>query len=288
MRALIDLSIVIITWNSAEDVAALLESIDKTVRTPHELVLVDNGSTDDTIDRLRSATPTAHLVVNQRNRGVAPARNQGLALARGRYLMTLDADTVLWPAAADELVAFMDRHSEVGLAGPRVVVADGHLELTCKLFPSVVSKVLRTVVPLRWAERLLPGEHYLHWDHWGTREVDYVNGMCQIIRREAFEEVGLLDDHMFYGPEDVDYCLRVWRAGWSVAYHSAAVITHGSQRLCHRKFLSRVTWEHLKAMVRYFRKHRYLFRVAGLRSRGWFIPDDGGIGHGERGVRQSA
>jgi len=277
---LIDLSIIIITWNSAEDVRSLLESINTTVRTPHELVLVDNGSTDDTVECLRSAAPGAQLVVNDRNRGVAPARNQGLALARGRYLMFLDADTALWPAAVDELVAFMDRHPEVGLAGPRVVLADGQLELTCKLFPSVVSKVVRTVVPLTWAERLLAGEHYLNWDHHGTREVDYVNGMCQIIRRESFEEIGFLDGRMFYGPEDVDYCLRMWRAGWSVAYHSAAVITHGSQRVCHRRLVSRVTWEHLKAVVHYFVKHRYLFRVAGLRSRGWFIPDDGGIGHG--------
>jgi GT2 family glycosyltransferase len=93
------------------------------------------------------------------------------------------------------------------------------------------------------------------WDRSDTRQVDYVIGACQFIRREAMEEIGLLDEHIFYGPEDLDYCLRMRKAGWEVWYLADAQIVHYEQRITKKKFLSKLTYLHFKGILYLFRKH---------------------------------
>jgi hypothetical protein len=259
---MIDLSVVIITY----ECRALLEQCIGSVRAAtktvsYEIVVVENGSTDGTPDWLR-AQPDIRPIFNETNRGVAPARNQGLQAARGRYLLILDADTIVEPGAPDTLVACMDARPDAGLGAPKLTDADGNLQLTCRLYPTAFSKIYRRL-PFRFAKKRLAEEFLEGWPHDSEREADYVIGACQIFRREAFEEVGPLDERIFYGPEDIDYCIRMWRAGWKVVYFPQAAVRHLERRIT-KKLLSKTTLSHAAGLVYYFKKYRYVTNVMKL------------------------
>ncbi len=250
------LSIVILTWNSRallEDCLAALPAA--TAPLAVETIVVDNGSTDDTA-ALLARHPELVVVCNERNRGVAPARNQGLRLARGEFLAFLDVDTVAAPGAFGTLVAELRGSRHVGLVGPKLVGPDGALQYSCRRFPTLLDKMLRRL-PERWGRRVADDVELRSWDHASVRDVDYVIGACQVMRRAALDDVGLLDERIFYGPEDVDLCLRMQRAGWRVRYVPQAVVTHLERRVT-RKLLSMLTLRHVHGLGYYFWKHRYL------------------------------
>lgn len=258
-----DLSIIVLVWQDRAFLPACLEAI---ARAKHdlglEIVLIENGVA---LDDRECAMPDAggasialRRIHNAENRGVAPGRNQGLEAARGRYLMLLDADTRVSPDALEDLVRFMDANPRTGLAGPRLQDAQGNLQLTCRKLPTVGSKLLRRI-PVRWAQNALADEMLAGYDHASPREVDYVIGACQIIRRAAYETVGALDGRFFYGPEDVDYCIRIWQGGWRVMYVPQAVVTHAEQRVTQRQVFSKLSLIHARDLALYFWKHHYLF-----------------------------
>ncbi len=266
-----DLSIILLVWRDVEFLPRCLESIAAAKKNLElEIVLVANGIPPETLGLVFDASRAAgqavsryasipiHMIHNQTNRGVAPARNQGLPSARGRYLMLLDVDTQVTPDALNNLVQFMDENPAVGLAGARLEDANGTLQLTCRRLPTVWSKLLRRVAA-RWAYNALADEMLVAYDHRTPRAVDYVIGACQIIRRKAFEQVGLLDEQFFYGPEDVDYCIRMWRNGWRVMYVPSARVVHAEQRLTRRRAVSKLTVLHALGLARYFWKYRYAF-----------------------------
>ncbi len=251
-------SIVVLTWNSVGLLRTCLFSLSRSlIFYPYEIIVVDNGSRDLTPASLREEFPLMRLITNRRNRGVAPARNQGIRVARGEYIILLDSDTVVEPGAFDRLVAYLDKHPEVGLCGPKLVDPGGQLQLSCRLFPTLGDKLTRRFFPA-WTQRVSPEVEMADWDHNSGREVDYVIGACQVIRREALVEVGLLDEWIFYGPEDIDLCLRMHKAGWRVVYNPEAVVVHYEQRVA-RSLFSSLGWRHLWGVVYYFCKHGYLF-----------------------------
>ena len=235
-------SIVILTWNSVPEIEACLASLAEGVTLSHEVIVVDNGSQDQTCRLVQKTWPTVRLVRNPQNRGVAPARNQGIRLAGGEYIVILDDDTVVQPRALDRLVGYMDAQPEVGLCGPRLTTAEGDLQLSCRRFPTLVDKLARRL-PSAAAQRMTRAAEMADWDHRTIRAVDYVIGACQVIRRRALHEVGLFDERIFYGPEDVDLCLRLQQAGWQVAYNPDAVVVHKERRVT-RSLRSVLTWKH--------------------------------------------
>lgn len=253
------LSVIILTWNSKEFLCACLSSLYASLQiSDYEIIVVDNGSQDGTAETIRQDFPEINLIKNNSNRGVAPARNQALQVARGEFLLFLDVDTVVGNSAVETLIQFLEDNPAVGLVAPKLVYPNGQLQYSCRKFPTVWTKVLRRI-PQKLAERFLSDELYEGWNYDSVREVDYVIGACQLIRRKVFEEVGYLDDRMFYGPEDVDYCLRLRMVGWKVTYNPKATIIHKEQRVTKSRFFSIVTWRHLLALIRYFNKHHYWF-----------------------------
>ena len=228
-------------------------------------IVVDNGSRDQTCAIVKATRPDALLVCNQDNRGVAPARNQGIRQAEGEYVLILDDDTVVYPGALDCLIRYMDSQPEVGLCGPKLIGVDGELQLSCRLFPTLVDKLARRL-PTTWAEKVTRPVEMADWDHQSIRPVDYVIGACQVIRHSALREVGLLDERIFYGPEDVDMCLRLQQAGWQVVYNPDAVVVHKERRVT-RSLRSRLLWKHVRGLGYYFRKHGYLLSRKRLYSR---------------------
>lgn len=254
---MIKASVIILTWNSTEFLGPCLTSLAEGFSTSsYEMIVVDNGSRGLSPAALRHAFPTMRLIVNQANRGVAPARNQGIRVAQGEYIILLDDDTLVQPGALEQLVAYGDAHPDVGLCGPRLIDAQGQLQLSCRLFPTVSDKLARQL-PFAWARHLSRTVEMADWDHLTIREVDYMIGACQVIRRAALAQVGLLDERIFYGPEDVDFCLRLRAAGWRVVYNPAVAIVHRERRIA-RSVWSRLGWKHLWGLGYYFWKHGYL------------------------------
>lgn len=262
------LSIVILNWNSQDDLVSCLDKIERNTKLKEkELIVVDNGSRDGSVEILERNYPHVRLIKNLNNRGVGPARNQGIKIANGRYILVLDVDTLVGPGAIDVLIREMDRRPEVGLSGAKLVSPDRELQYTCREFPTVLSKFLFRRLPARLSRRLLRREEYRDWDHLNLAYVGYVIGACQLIRKQVVERIGMYDDRIFYGPEDMDYCLRLWRAGWKVMYDPKAQIVHHEHRITKKGFLKQlknpVFWAHLRGLLIYFGKHRYLFRRPG-------------------------
>ena len=249
-------SVIVLTWNSQEVIGACLASLPRGLSSfSHEIIVVDNGSHDQTLAIVRDRCATAQVVQNTSNRGVASARNQGIQAARGEYSIFLDDDTIVQPEALARLIAYMDEHGTVGLCGPRLIDGEGKLHLSCRLLPTVSDKFARRL-PFAFARRWRRETEMADWDHATTRDVDYVIGACQVIRRAALNEVGLLDEQIFYGPEDVDFCLRLQHAGWRVVYYPEAVVFHLERRIT-RSFFSRLSYFHLRGLLYYFWKHGY-------------------------------
>lgn len=263
---MIKASIVILTWNSLDVIRACLSSLPQGLsRFTSEVIVVDNGSRDLTPAVLRREFPWMRLLVNRKNQGVAHARNQGMLVSQGEYIILLDDDTVVQPGALDTLVHYLETHPQVGLCGPKLVDHRGQLHLSCRLFPTLVDKLARRL-PCDFARTMTRTAEMVDWDHQTPRAVDYVIGACQAIRRVALAEVGLLDERIFYGPEDVDLCLRLQQAGWLVVYHPESVVIHMERRVT-RSLLSRLSWKHGLGVVHYFWKHGYLFSRRRLYAR---------------------
>jgi N-acetylglucosaminyl-diphospho-decaprenol L-rhamnosyltransferase len=254
------LSVVLLTWNSQALIPSCLDSLlDEVPTNATEVLIVDNGSVDGSKELVQQKYPDVILIANEENRGIGPARNQGLRIAQGEYILVLDIDTIVQPLAVQALIQGMDKDPHVGLSGAKLIGSDGQLQYTCRSFPTLWSKILRQL-PSYIQNWLLKQEELRSWDHSTRRYVGYVIGACQVIRRRAMKEVGLYDERIFYGPEDVDYCLRMWQTGWRVMYNPDASIVHLEQRITRKRFwCNSLFWVHLKGLMWYFWKHKYLF-----------------------------
>lgn len=253
-------SVILLTWNSERFVVECIDSIYRSVHCSDlEIIVVDNGSKDGTLEVLSRNFSGLQIIKNSRNRGVARARNQGIRQAKGEYVILLDIDTVLSEGSIDRLIAFMVSHPTVGICAPQLLYPDGTTQNSCRRFPLVHTKILRRVRG-KWADAKLKEEYYdmaILGD--SVLDVDYVVGACQVIRRSALDQVGFLDENIFYGPEDVDLCIRMHFKKWRIVCVSSIAIVHHAQRITKVKFISRLTWKHLLALSYFFLKHRYAY-----------------------------
>lgn len=244
-------SVVILTWNSVSKIESCLESLRHGTLVPDEIIVVDNGSTDQTRAVLARQFPAVRVIENTHNRGVAPARNQGLAVARGAYLLVLDDDTVVHPDALARLVSVLDTNPTVAVCGPQLLDSIRQPVAQDRSFPTLWHKARR------WQNTNLQNARSSgNGTASGFHEVDYVIGACHIIRRTALYEIGPYDEHIFYGPEDIDFCLRLHQAGWRVVYEPAAWVIHAEQRIA-RSVSSAIGRKHAAGLWYYFWKHRY-------------------------------
>ena len=265
------MSVVILTWNSMRHVGRCLGSLmgSDLCELDSEIIVIDNGSVDGTRSISRSFRHPVPMVEAARHKpspalGLSstpkPRRSScekpGLKLARGEYIMILDVDTVVPKRCFSILTSIMSANLRIGVLAPRLQSEDGSLQHSCRRFPTLVSKLARRL-PGSWAERAVRADYMVATD--GLVYVDYAIGAAQFIRRKALNEVGWLDERIFYGPEDVDFCLRMWQSGWAVAHVPDPVIVHHESRITKRRLLSKVAVRHIIGLVYYFVKHRYLF-----------------------------
>ena len=253
-----DVTLGVITWNSRALLEQLLDSIYETVeRLTFEIVVVDNGSTDGTLEMVKERFPEVVLVENSENLGVAKARNQLLKKSRGRYILSLDVDTTLTrKGAVETLVSIMDEHPEAAMGGPKLVYRDGTLQMSCKPFPSplnilIEGTFLRNIFP---NSRFVKDYTMEDWDHSHLREVDWLYGAALMIRTSALEEIGYLDDEFFYLYEDIDHCFQARKHGHKVLYIPEAEICHHCERGEDASIFAKTLWVHLRSIRRYLIK----------------------------------
>ncbi len=223
------LSVCIVSWNVREDLLSCLRSLrgaEGDIRA--EVIVVDNASTDGSVEAIRHRFPHVKLIRNNENRGFAAASNQGLAAAGGELLLLLNPDTVLPPGALVELHQAAAQDPGAGIIGPKLVNPDGSLQHSCRRFPTPMAALFRHTFLGRLFPRNRWSAEYVmaDWDHTEPREVDWVSGACMLIRRNLYEAIGPLDEGFFWGSEDVDYCFRARRAGRQVLYTPRPAIVH--------------------------------------------------------------
>ncbi len=221
-----------------------------------ELIVVDNASWDGSCSVVATEYPEAKLILNSHNAGFAKACNQGIQVATGRYVLLLNSDARLLPDTLRGMAEFMEHHSTVGAAACRLRNEDGSIQASVRDFPSLRGEffgalLLDRIFP---SIRLIGGYRKQTVGIHEVSEVDQVAGAFLLVRREVVQEVGLLDERFFLYYEDVDWCLRIKRAGWSIMYvpEYQAVHSGGGSANQFRPF-SYVEGTHSK--LSYFRKH---------------------------------
>jgi hypothetical protein len=224
-----ELSVIIVSWNVSDLLQQALRSLYEHWENHEtlEVIVVDNASTDDTVQQVADHAPEATLIVNHENRGFTASNNQGLEAARGDFLLLLNPDTEIRGDALRTMVDTMRRHSEVGLLGPKLLNADGTVQSSRRRFPTLPILFLEST----WLQSITPRSmlvHYYMKDQPDTdyHQVDWVTGAAMLTRREVVQDVGGLDEGFFMYSEELDWCRRIREAGWSIAYTPAAEIVH--------------------------------------------------------------
>lgn len=255
-----DLSVVILNWNVCALLRGCLRSLAPDPAGPRpleiEIIVVDAGSTDGSAEMTVREFPSVRLLARPENLGYSRGNNLGLAAAAGRYLLVLNPDTQAAPGALPALVDFAEAHPQAGLAGPRLLNADGSTQSSRRRFPTLglaffESTWLQPLAPRRWLDRYyardLPDDR--------PAVVDWVTGACLLIRREVYTQIGGFDEGFFMYSEELDYCRRARAAGWQVAYTPAAQVYHYEGKSSEQAPSAERHIRFQRSKIRYFRKY---------------------------------
>jgi GT2 family glycosyltransferase len=254
-----DLSIVIVNYNTSSLLRDCLHSVlASEVQFAYEVIVVDNCSSDDSVAMVREEFPQVQLIASEINGGYAYGNNLGIRQARRQHVLLLNADTVLPPTALQGMMDFVVAHPEAGVAGPKLVLADGSLDLACRRsFPTLDVAFYRLIgLSKRYPKSPKYNRYNLGYlDPDEVAEVDSVVGAFMWIRREALDQAGLLDERYFMYAEDIDLCYRIKvDHGWKVFYNPQVVVTHYKSQSTIKRWVP-MTIEFYRAMWRFHQKH---------------------------------
>ncbi|TWU38046.1 N-acetylglucosaminyl-diphospho-decaprenol L-rhamnosyltransferase [Candidatus Brocadiaceae bacterium S225] len=230
-----------------------LHSIYKTVTDIDvEVYVVDNNSTDGSQAAVKKGFPDVKLIENPANTGFAHANNQALRIMQGRFAVLLNSDAVLKEGAIDKLLAFMTSTHSAGIAGVQLLNEDGSRQNSIDNFPSIETEIFNKSI----LRLLFPGKYPSKNSsyQWPT-EVDSVIGACMMVRKEAMDEVGVLDEDYFIFLEETDWCFRMYNKGWKVYHVPDAEVFHLSGH-SKKKNPWRSQIEYYKSLYMFFRKNR--------------------------------
>lgn len=264
---MLDLSIVIVNYNARgllrQCLRSLLENVQGSSLT-WKIVLVDNNSSDDSIAMVREQFADVRLIPLEENGGYAKGVNVGIRSLEARYYLILNMDTtIVQPHAIERMVSYMEAHPDVGLAGPKLINPNGTTQASSCIFPRFWYPLYRRtfVGKLRFAKKAIHQYLMLDWDHDDTRPVDWVIGTGMMVRNDAIQHVGLMDERFFMYFEDVDWCRRFWEHEWKVVYIADVEIVHYHGRESAKQsgmvsvIVSKQTRIHVSSWIKYFLKY---------------------------------
>lgn len=253
-----DLSIIIVNYNTCELTVQALDSVINNTRgLEFEVLVVDNGSKDESIKTICIRYPQVSIIENDTNLGFAVANNQAIAIASGHYILLLNSDTIVQGDCLARCVGYLNKHPEIGALGCRVLLSDGRLDHACKRgFPTPQASLfyflkLHKIFPYsqyfgQYTLNYIPDDN--------ISEVDALTGAFMMVRKETIEEIGLLDEAFFMYGEDLDWCYRIKAAGWKIIYFPEATIIHLKGGSGGRKS-SKSIYEFHQSMRTFYDKH---------------------------------
>lgn len=264
----VEISVVIVAWNAKHYLELCLESLAKAPpRRKMEVLVVDNASADDTVEMVEGRFSWVKLIKSKENLGFAKGNNVAIRQCQGRYIALVNPDVIVFPGCLDALVDFLEQHPKVGNVGPRVFNPDMTQQSTCRHFPTLWNNLCSAIrlESLFKGRRFFAGEQMFYFTYDRTLTVDVIVGCFSMIRREAFDEVGLLDEGLFMYGDDVDWCRRAWNAGWEVVFYPEAQAIHDRGKTT-APYPVHFAVAQQRAILRYWRKNHSFLGVLGIRS----------------------
>lgn len=245
-----DLSVVIVNWNTKDLLRGCLQSVYRTVKDiSFEVIVVDNASQDGSVAMLKEDFPEVQVIENDTNKGFGAANNQALRVMQGRYALLLNTDTVLTDGAVRQLFSFLERHPDAAMACGQLLNEDGSRQNSVAAFPTLLTLLFNTSV----LEYLFPARYpSKRQDYEGPVEVESCIGACLMVRKKTIDEVGLFDERFFFFLEETDWAFRMKKAGWKVCFIHSATIYHFQGRSIGHGVESRIAF--YRSRYAYFRK----------------------------------
>ncbi len=221
------LSIVIVNYETPEHTLNCIRSIEEFApHWPYEVIVIDNGSADGSLQKIRSGAPQVMCIEMGKNAGFSKANNLGINNSRGRYILLLNSDTKIVEPSLGRMVSFMEENPAVGALGPRQIDGEGNLQLSWGHFPTLFHELVRKLFHHRLSINDQHVRDYLEEKYSGSCEVDWLSGSCLLARREALFDASLLDENFFMYFEDIDLCRRIQDQGWKNYYLSETTVLH--------------------------------------------------------------
>lgn len=254
--SLIDLSIIIVSWNVADLLRTCLGTIFAARgKLCLEVIVVDSASSDETVSMLKSEYPQVRVLAQTQNVGFTRGNNIGLQAATGRNILLLNPDTEVLENALTEMVCYLDQHGDVGIVGPHTLNSDGTTQSSRRRFPTIATAFFESTWLQAYAPRKLLDRFYVtDAPDAATLDVDWVQGSALMARRAVYEQIGPLDEGYVMYSEELDWCKRAKGAGWRVVYvGSARIIHHGGKSTDQAGPRKHIHFQQSK--LRYFRKH---------------------------------
>jgi len=263
-----DISVVIVGWNARHYLELCLESLAAAPpRRSTEVLVVDNASSDGSSEMIKAQFPWVKLIRSEENLGFAKGNNVAIRQCQGSYIALVNPDVIVFSGCLDALADFLDQNPKVGNVGPRVLNPDMTMQSTCRRFPTVWNNFC-SATSLATAfknSKFFAGEHMFYFPHDRTLPVDVLVGCFSMIRREAFNDVGLLDEDLFMYGDDVDWCRRARNAGWQVVFFPGGKAIHDRGKIT-APYPVRFAVAQQKSVLHYWRKHHGFWGVMGIRS----------------------
>lgn len=226
---MIDLSIVIVSWNTKDILDQCLKSVfDETNGISYEIIVIDNASKDGSCEMVKEKYPDVILIENQDNVGFAAANNIGFTHCKGSYVLLLNSDTIVLNGALQKTLQYADQHPEFGVVSCKILNEDLTLQPNCSMYPSLLNSLffVTGLYSLFPKSKLFGRAAMTWWNYNDEREVQVLKGCFMLVRKEALEQTGPMDERFFMYSEEVDWCYRFSKAGWKLGFYPDTSIVH--------------------------------------------------------------
>ncbi len=254
MSDAVDLSIVVVSWNVRELVLDCLASIrDADLDLSYEVILVDNGSADGTVQAVERQYPETRVVALPANIGFGAGNNRGLEKMNGRHAVLLNSDTIVMRDGLERCVRYLDEHPDVGVVGPQLLNPDRSKQNCVHNSPTVVSELISQSLLRRCFPRRYPSKanHYA-----APIDVEAVLGACLFVRASVIEQIGMIDEDYFFFLEETDWCHRIREAGLRIVHLPDARVIHLYGEATKKKVPLQTRIEYCRSRYMFFRKNR--------------------------------
>jgi GT2 family glycosyltransferase len=261
-----DISIIIASWNTKQMLCRCLASIYQNIKNDldFEIIVVDNNSNDDSCKMIKDNFPQVILIENSYNKGFSAAINSAISISKARYVLLLNSDTLILNKAIQKTLAFAENHTDAAVTGCKILNPDRTIQQSCFMFPSILNMLLSAsyLYKIFPKNRFFGRERMTWWDRQNVRKVDVVTGCFMLVRSEAIQKAGKMDESFYMYGEETDWCYRFKQAGWENLFFPNAEIIHfggASTRLRKAEMILQLRGSVLLFMKKHRSRVSYLF-----------------------------